>query len=285
MQDFYQGRGENLSDMFHRDGIAYAISMGRRAPMHRMHVDCLHEIVNAGLIPVIGIGSTNGATSPLYNPINNPLNEREQREQLRRLIHREFPQQADTMLDLIFSQEDLGHAEKWSKAIAQTMRNKGIFGSCVLHFRAKENDTQPNAKNIRALSDYTKILAEHGIPSWGSYNINSDDDAIHASDMRKWDLNRLSDEQKALFAEPDYVINLANAARDNNPAREFLEKARIPVTMQDLSLERLRVEAGISIQEIIEQATTTEGLSLATLTPAITTVLEQLQKYSISKAV
>lgn len=285
MRDFYQGRGEDLSDVFHRDGIRYAISMGRRAPMHRMHVDCLHEIVNAGLMPVIGIGSTNGATSPLYDPLKNPLTEEQQREQLRRVVCREFPQEAEAILPLIFSQEDLGHAEKWSKNIAQMMQNKGFFGRCVLHFRAKESDFEVKNNNIRALSGYTKILAEHGVPSWGSHNIHPDDDNIHASDMRKWDLNRLSDDQRALFAAPDYIVSLANAARKRNPMNAIIEEAGIPVTMLDLSLERMRMEAGTSIREIMELATAEGRLSLATLTLATSTVLEKLQKYSISKAV
>lgn len=283
MRDFYQGRGEELRDMLHRDGIEYAISMGRRAPMHRMHVDCLHEIMNAGLMPVIGIGSTNAATSPLYDPLKNPLTESEQREQLRRVIYRYFPQKADAMMQLIFAQEDLGHAEKWSKSMAQTMREKGVFDKCALHFRAKENDTQNQDKNIRALSDYTKILAEHGIPSWGSYNLHSGDDNIHASDMRKWNLNHLSGNQESLFAEPEYIIGLAKSARQSCPSLEALENARIPVTMLDLSLNRLRVEAGTPTHEIIEAASAKDGLSLATLTLATAAALEKLQQHSISK--
>lgn len=285
MRDFYQGRGEDLRDAFHRDGIQYAISMGRRAPMHRMHVDCLHEIVDAGMIPVIGIGSTNGASSPLFDPLKNPLTEAEQREQLRHVVVREFPPQADAIMALLFAQEDLGHAEKWSQSMARTMQEKGVFGSCVLHFRAKENDTQSQNANIRALSGYTRILAEHGIPAWGSYNMHPEDDNIHASDMRKWNLNRLTRDQDSQFADPHYIINLANAARKRNPLRDAFERTNIPVTMLDLTLERMRAEAGISIKEIVELAMAKGELSLATLTQATATALEKLQKHLISKAV
>lgn len=283
MRDFYQGRGKDLSDIFHRDGIKYAISMGRRAPMHRMHIDCLHEIVDAGLVPVIGIGSTNGASSPLYDPLKNPLTEEQQREQLGSVVYREFPQEAEAILPLIFSQEDINHAEKWSKSIAQIMQDKGVFGRCVLHFRAKESDFEAKNNNIRALSGYTRILAEHGVPSWGSHNIHPHDDNIHASDMRKWDLNRLRDDQRALFAAPDYIVDLANAARKRNPMKAVIEEAGIPVTMLDLSLERMRMEAGISMREIIGQ--TEEKLSLSTLSLAVATALENLQKQLIPKSV
>lgn len=259
--------------------------MGRRAPMHRMHIDCLHEIVNAGLMPVIGIGSTNGMTSPLYDPLKNPLTEEEQREQLRRVVYREFPREAEIIVPLIFSQEDLDHAEKWSKSIAQMAQNKGVFGRCVLHFRAKESDFQTQSTNIRALRGYTRILAEHGVPSWGSYNTNPDDDNIHASDMRKWDLNRLNRDQKSCFADPDYIIDLANDARKRNPMNAVIEGAGIPVTMLDLSLERMRVEAGMPIHEIIEQAMAKGELSLMALSSAAATALERLQKQFIPKPV
>ena len=82
---------------------------------------------------------------------------------------------------------------------------------------------------------------------------------------------------------PDYIVDLANAARKRNPMKAVIEEAGIPVTMLDLSLERMRMEAGISMREIIGQIE--EKLSLSTLSLAVATALENLQKQLIPKSV
>src|SRR5262249_15158487 len=74
---------DKKKEEFSAKGIRYGVSIGRRAPMHRMHVDCLREIQEAGLKPIFFIGSTNDAKSPLYDPIRNPLTLEQQRVQLR----------------------------------------------------------------------------------------------------------------------------------------------------------------------------------------------------------
>ena len=84
MSKTYHGSADALKDALKKDGIEYGISIGRRAPMHRMHVDCIHEIAEAGLKPVIFIGSTNTADSAYFNPVSNPLTLEQQKEQLKR---------------------------------------------------------------------------------------------------------------------------------------------------------------------------------------------------------
>ena len=41
-------------------GFEYGLSIGRRAPLHKMHIDCILEIARAGLKPVSVIGPSTG---------------------------------------------------------------------------------------------------------------------------------------------------------------------------------------------------------------------------------
>ena len=52
---------EELSDKLKADGVQYAVTIGRRSPMHEVHLDCIQEIADAGLTPVVVVGSTNGS--------------------------------------------------------------------------------------------------------------------------------------------------------------------------------------------------------------------------------
>jgi hypothetical protein len=83
---------------------------------------------------------------------------------------------------------------------------------------------------------------------------SSEMEELSASAMREWDLNDLSEDKYNALAAPDYIIGIANNARRNNPDGALLDQAGIPVTMLDLSLERLEQEAEISTREVMEKA-------------------------------
>ncbi len=113
-----------------------------------------------------------------------------------------------------------------------------------MHYRAKAADAKDKNGAIKPLSEYMEGFGKRGLPAWESYNSNPADDDINATEIRAFDLGKLTAEQKALMASPDYIVGLAKAARDSDPDKELLRD--VPLTVFDLTLDRLRNEAGIS---------------------------------------
>lgn len=281
----YEGRLEKVGSNLKDDGQKYGLSVGRRSPMHRMHVECLEEIIKAGLTPVMCFGSANNADSRHYNPINTPLTMEQQKEQLRIVLEKEFPEQCEAVMALAFAQEDVGNAQKWSACIANKLKERNALDGCVMHFRAKDADCKTSVeKPILPLSRYGESFAQFGISVWQSHNdpeteitlTNPDTgkrEELSAGTMRNWDLQSLTQEQRIAFAAPDYIIRLAIEARENNPDRELIKS--IPVTMLDLSLERMRKEAHIPTRDIIEVAQLNGELSLEAIKSALNVKLEE----------
>lgn len=267
MTSIYQGSAADIKRDLAENAVKYGLSIGRRAPMHRMHHDCIAEIIDAGLTPVIFIGSTNGPQSAFYDPLKNPLTVAQQKSQIKAA----FP--AIDMDRHVITLDDMGDYEKWCDALSRTVSRSGLAGKCVAHFRSKSADAGVDG-TIKPLSAYTEGFTKRGLASWQSFNRDAADDAINASALRTLDLKNLSNQQRQLFAAPDYIINLARIARLTNPERDNLEAHRIPLTMLDLTFERLRKEAGIETSAIIHAVQ--GGVTLDSLTKATQGAIEQL---------
>ncbi|HYD18914.1 MAG TPA: nitrilase-related carbon-nitrogen hydrolase [Patescibacteria group bacterium] len=246
MQGAFHGHVEDVKDALKAQGLEYAVSIGRRAPMHRIHADCLLEIAEAGLKPVIFIGSTNGADSRWFDAVKNPLTPEQQKEQLKHAL----PQIYDDAL--ILTLPDVGNQEKWFDGFFEMFDGTPFKDKSVVHYRAKAADAKDANGAIKPLSAYMEGFGKRGLPAWESYNRAPADDEINATEIRSFDLNNLTDAQRALMAAPDYVISLARDARAANPDRDILKD--VPLTVFDLTLERLRREAGIATAQVLSAA-------------------------------
>ncbi|MBI1215983.1 MAG: hypothetical protein GC185_09220 [Alphaproteobacteria bacterium] len=263
MKGIYRGHSEEIREDLAKDGVEYGVSIGRRAPMHRMHVDCIREIAEAGLKPVIFIGSTNGAESAWFDPVKNPLTLEQQKEQLKLAV----PDYYDAAC--ILTLDDMGNAEKWFNGFFEMFDGTPFKGKSVVHYRTKAADAQAKDAAIRPLSDYMQGFSRRGVPAWESANRDPADDAVNATDIRSFDLENLTAGQRAEMAAPDYIIELARKARAENPDRALLEEKKIPLTVFDLTLARLRREAGVSTKSVIDAAPGTELPELAAAATAL----------------
>lgn len=245
----WRGNADDVLNQRENDHVLFGVSIGRRAPMHRIHADCLREIAQAGLVPVVVIGSVNGAESPLYDPVRNPMTVAQQVEQLRRAVPECFdPSKVVTL-------EDVGSNGQWMADLVEGLGKAGVpIERSALHFRAKAADAVKSGGEIKPLAAYMTSFAEQGFTVWESFNSDPQDDHVNASDIRRFDLNALSPTQREVMCAPDYIISLAKCARADNPDAVFLENEGIPLTVFDLTLDRLRKEAGISTRAVLEKA-------------------------------
>ncbi|MBI1328143.1 MAG: hypothetical protein GC136_10960, partial [Alphaproteobacteria bacterium] len=227
--------------------IRYGVSIGRRQPMHRMHMECIREIEQAGLVPIIGVGScnsafdANGQRDPWFDPLANPLTFVQNAEQIRQM----FP--AVVILPI----PDVGDPERWAVQLAALLNNvdflkrhglnvnEGIAEQCVVHYRVKPLAAGKVSKDIMPLSAYDKVLHAQNISTWASSNARQEDDAISSTPYREKDLRALTAEDGRILAAPDYLLKLAKTARASHSAGAALDKAGVPVTMADLTLSRL----------------------------------------------
>ncbi len=244
MAQAFRGNAESIKEILAGDGMRYGISIGRRAPMHRMHVDCLREIAEAGLQPVVFFGSTNGPESKYYDPIRNPLTVEQQKEQIKTAV----PELYDHAR--IITLPDQGNGEKWFDAFFKTLGETEFAGKSVVHYRSKASDAPQAGGDIKPLSSYMGGFVQRGLSAWESYNRDAADDRINATDLRQFDLDRLTAQQRELFAAPDYIVDIARKARVDNPDCQLLDDHHVPLTILDLALDRMRKEAGISTADI-----------------------------------
>lgn len=242
---FFRGRNEDVKDAFVEEGILYGISIGRRAPMHRVHVDCLREIEAAGLLPVIVIGSTNGPDSRLFDPVRNPMTVEQQIEQLKLALPDIFDAHR------IILQEDLGDDGCWYDELVEKLEEAGVANAAAVHFRSKKADVTATGE-VKVLSAGMTSFEERGLHPWESFNRDPADDDVNASDIRNYNLECLTPEQRQSMSTPDYIITLARQVRADNPDRDLLRL--LPLSVFDLSLDRYRKEAGISTAEIIARS-------------------------------
>lgn len=246
MQDVFRGHAGDVSESLKKGGIEYAVSIGRRAPLHRVHVDCLNEISEAGLTPVIFIGSTNSADSKWFDPVRNPLTLEQQKQQLKLALGDKYDEKN------IMTLPDMGNPEKWFDEFFKLFDKTPFSGKSVTHYRTKSTDQPGKDAAIKPLSAYSEGFAKRGLPSWESYNRDPADDSINATDIRNFDLNNLTDAQRSIMSAPEYIIAQAQAARDSNPDKALL--ANVPLTVFDLTLDRLRKEANISTAQVLAAA-------------------------------
>jgi NAD+ synthase (glutamine-hydrolysing) len=257
MHSFFSGNAEKISDDLKKAGVKYAVELGRRAPMHRVHVECLKEIIEAGLTPVVIIGSANGADSALFDPVRNPLTEEQQKEQIRQVLGDAYDEKYIIALD------DTGDAELWYENLFSALQSRGVDGDAVIHYRSKVADAKNADAQIKPLSHYMTGFAERGLTPWESFNTDPADDFVNASDIRLLDLEKLTPAQAALMSAPDYICTLARRARSENPDAALL--SGLPLTVFDLTLDRLRREAGITTADVVHAA---GELSVAALSTA-----------------
>lgn len=270
----FRGSAEDIQAALAEEGIRYGISIGRRAPMHMVHVDCLREIQAAGLEPVVFIGSTNGPDSASYDPIRNPLTEQQQKEQLRLAMPDIYDETR------ILTMDDQGDSKRWFGKFFDMMHKTEFMGKAVMHYRSKKADAVQADAAINPLGSYMEGFNERGLSSWESFNREAEHDEVNATDLRKMSLEQLTPAQRELFAAPDYIIGLAKEARAHNPDRALLDEAGVPVTVLDLTLDRLRREADISTSEIIEKAQATrQAVTFDTLTEAAMLVLNEQKEH------
>lgn len=261
MKHVFNGRAEKVAGKILSERRQYGVSIGRRAPMHRMHLDCILEIADSGLTPIIVIGSTNGAESALFNPLKNPLTADQQKEQLRIALQGRLP--ADKVKTMTL--EDHPDDNEWMKNLVKKIKDMGGHEKSVIHFRAKSVDAAKAGEPIKPLSRYARAFVRQGFSVWHSYNSDPADDNVCASDIRDYDLNNLTKAQRETMAAPDYIIGLARLARANNPDRALLEQHGIPLTVFDLTLDRMHREAGIRTGEVIDLASKSTEMSLGGL--------------------
>lgn len=237
---------QNLSTQFASDNIKYGVTIGRRQPMHRAHVDCIKEMAEAGLHPVIVIGSVNKAESRFYQPIKNPLDETQQREQIRRAMDR-----AGIKDYTVLALKDMGHNEFWASSLAKLLQDNGIKPSeCVSHYRSKAADADVGDA-LAPMSATEEFLIGYGISVWHSVNRDRSLDDLNASRFRKTDLmaDELQTELQRDLAAPDFLMFEAKRARAENPDKTLLEN--LPITTLDLSLRRFRKERHLSTHDIL----------------------------------
>jgi NAD+ synthase (glutamine-hydrolysing) len=274
MLKIFRGNAEHVKADLASEGIKYGISIGRRAPMHRMHVDCIKEIADAGLTPVIFIGSTNKPDSRYYDPLRNPLTVEQQKEQLKRAV----PQYYDEAR--IVTLPDVGDPEKWFDGFLSSLEKTDFAGKSAVHYRTRPTDGEHQKEAIRPLSAYAKGFGERGIPAWESHNRNPADEAMNATEMRSWDLEHLTAEQRTILSTPDYLIDLARDARNSNPDKALLEQHHIPLTTLDLTFDRLRKEARISTASLVEAAQQTGAVDTVSLAGAVNAALRKKEPAS-----
>jgi len=219
----------DLKSQFKNCGVVYGVSVGRRQPMHLAHLDCIKEIFDEGLVPVIVIGSDNLPENPFYNPIKNPLDIAQMKEQIK------IAMKSVTDNYKIVSIPDFGDSKKWSAKLADILKENEIEPSkSEVHFRKKLSDSAFFDTEIKPLSEYQQDLTSNGMNIWISYNKNKELDNYNSSDFRTMDIYLLKN-SKALVA-PEYIFDLAIKAREKNQTKTSVKNT--PISMLDISLAR-----------------------------------------------
>jgi ribose-phosphate pyrophosphokinase len=271
VQRIFNGMAKHIKQDMSAEGIQYGISLGRRAPMHIMHMDCILEMVNAGLKPAIFIGSTNGPDSPLYDPVRNPMTIEQQKEQLNQALPG-----LNLNTAFIITLEDHEDDKIWLKNLVKKIKDSGLYDKSVVHFRSKAADHVKDDAPVKPLNQYVQAFVDEGLAVWQSYNSDSADDNISATNLRFYDLENLTTDQRNVIAAPDYLINLARQARANNPDKHLLEAHQVPLTVLDLALERLRLEVGIPTADVIDFAQKSGEVTEKLLTKAASDLVKTM---------
>jgi NH3-dependent NAD+ synthetase/predicted amidohydrolase/nicotinamide mononucleotide adenylyltransferase len=243
-------------------GIEYSLLVGRRQPMHQAHFKTIRKNMDQGLVPIIVIGSSNtaikqnGFDDELFDPIKNPLTLKQQQEQIRRVLHDKTEGKDYVIMEF----KDLGNNELWCHGLVNKLhgeveingKNPELIGKTMFHFIGKPEDKVQLGEGPAKLEyAWEKIFDKLNFPALVDKPHPDVDITLSATHLRGLDLNHLSKRDRDLFADPDYIIKIANKARAENPSKPALDAANIPVTLLDLSLERLEQEKHISTSRII----------------------------------
>ena len=220
--------------------IKYILSIGKRQPMHIGHKRSLARILSIKEMRLIYvIGSANLADDPLFDPITNPLTVEQQIQQFKIA----FPNEQVIFLPII----DVEDMSKWGPSIIASLADLSITPEeCAIHFIGKSEDKllQENSFFLPSGEKVTLNPGQWLIEALGYYNFaiwfdNIEVDlSISARNLRQLDLENLNPEQEGLLATPNYLLELAVIARNNNPNKDKLKDH--PITLYDLSLERAR---------------------------------------------
>lgn len=193
--------------------------------MHRLHLDCIREITDAGLYPIILVGSVNKPDSLFYDPFKNPLTFEQEREQLRLAL----PNVAYDLLPI----PDFGDLEKWCAAVVELLDDK--ISQSVMHYRAKHED---KTGVIEPLSASEAVFTKLGLKSWRTVNADPADDAVNSSSLRRLPIDRPQFQRDVVV--PDYIRQLVSQARAEHPESKHWGAP----TMRDISMWRLWKEKG-----------------------------------------
>lgn len=218
------------------DKAKYIISIGKRQPMHIGHKRSLEKILaikDKKLIYVIGSANLKG--DPLFDPITNPLNIDQQIEQFKTVFPNENP--------IFLFIKDVPEMGQWGDILIDELLQKNVKPEeCVIHFIGKNEDRLDKDLKFTMKNGEVCYLNRgqwliEALSHWG-FRIWFDDELktdlkISARNLRKMDLEHLRDEEKQLFAAPEFLKNLALKARQNN-----LQMNGKPLTLYDLSLQR-----------------------------------------------
>lgn len=224
-------------------GKKYILSIGKRQPMHIGHKKTLEKILSIKETKLIYvIGSANKGGDPLFNPFINPLIIDQQIEQFKYV----FPNQDVIFLPII----DVKDMSKWGPSIINLLDDIGIKPEeCIIHFVGKPED-KLKEKTSFYLQDGTEVTLNSGqwlVEAMGYYGFAFwfDDEievdlSISARKLRELDLEHLTEDQKNIIAAPNYLLEIARKARENNPDKEKI--INDPINLKDLSIQRLRLE-------------------------------------------
>ncbi|GEM_PF-630033 len=243
-------------------GIEYSLLFGRRQPLHQEHLKTIRKNMEQGLVPIIVIGSCNEAVKEngfddgLFSPLKNPLTLEQQKEQLRRALH-DKEEGKDYVL---VGYKDLGNNNLWCRNLVNKLngeieidgKHPDLRDKTMHYFVGKPEDAVAQRTledgSVKHQYSWEETFTEMNFPALVEQPTSP---TMAASQLRVKDLRNLSDKEKSAFADPEYIVFLAKQARAANPSAEALEAANIPLTMLDLSLDRLAKEKHISTAQII----------------------------------
>lgn len=226
-------------------GIKYVLSIGKRQPMHIGHKKNLERILSIDNVTLVYvIGSANKYGDHLFDPYVNPLNIEQQIEQFKEV----FPKETKVIFLPI---NDVADMSKWGPSIKENLEGLEIYPEdCAIHFIGKPEDKIKSPVSfilengeyvtLKAGQWLVEAMSYYGFTIWFDEELEVDL-SISARNLRKLDLNNLTEEQKKIIAAPDYLIKIAKLARDKNPDKLLMKD--IPITLADLTLERMRIQS------------------------------------------
>lgn len=221
--------------------IKYILSIGKRQPMHIGHKNSLDRILAINGIKLIYvIGSSNLKGDPLFDPLTNPLTIEQQIKQFQIAFPKDNP--------IFIAIPDIPQMNLWGEVIISELQKLNIKPSeCAIHFIGKQEDKLKEDVSF-ILENGKKYSLEKGrwlieaLTCWGFYlwfdNIKEVDLTISARNLRKLDLESLSEEHHKILATPSYLKEIAIKAREENLEKDKLKNS--PITLYDLTLKRVQ---------------------------------------------